>query len=145
MADFPYLPIVVASYLADTRHLTTRDHGRLMLLLMGAWSRENDPVPTQEELSRFSLRREVCRRFVRYEIHPSNWPDGRWCDVREAVFARDGKLCAYCGSTKGPFDIDHIFPRSRGGGNEAANLTVACSTCNRSKGARTPDEWRCVQ
>lgn len=61
--------------------------------------------------------------------------------VRSLIFERDGKVCAYCGSTAGPFHIDHIFPASRGGHSRPDNLVVACATCNLSKGARTPQEW----
>ncbi len=44
--------------------------------------------------------------------------------------------CTYCG--KGvrfsDADIDHIWPKSRGGSNSSWNLEVACQSCNRSKG-----------
>jgi hypothetical protein len=48
--------------------------------------------------------------------------------------------CAYCGENLKYRDItiDHITPRKRGGTNHAANLTVACRTCNRIKGAEPP-------
>lgn len=142
MADFPYLPIWTDAYLADTTHLRTEEHGRLLLLLMKAWGRPRRPMPTKAELATVLMTPDRCRRIVRYELHPSNWPDGKWEDVRLAVITRDGEVCTYCGSTDGPFDVDHIIPKSRGGGNVSSNLTVACVSCNRSKGARTPEEWR---
>lgn len=49
--------------------------------------------------------------------------------------------CAYCGSDAGPFEIDHIQPWSRGGTHERANLALSCRPCNRSKGAKLPEEW----
>lgn len=58
------------------------------------------------------------------------------------IFGRDGNRCKYCGCEKGPFEIDHIIPRVRGGTNDRDNLCVACHTCNRSKWAFTPEEWR---
>jgi hypothetical protein len=61
--------------------------------------------------------------------------------VQQQILTRQGKVCTYCGDTDGPFDLDHIFPVSRGGTNDASNLTLACSSCNRSKGARTLREW----
>ena len=61
--------------------------------------------------------------------------------LRRAVFERDGRLCRYCGTATGPFDIDHATPLSRGGTNDLANLVVACSACNGAKGAKTPDEF----
>lgn len=41
--------------------------------------------------------------------------------------------CRYCGATEGPFDIDHIYPASRGGTNHRRNLTLACFPCNSAK------------
>jgi 5-methylcytosine-specific restriction endonuclease McrA len=61
--------------------------------------------------------------------------------IAASVVAREGRRCTYCGSTEGPFDLDHIFPVARGGTNDASNLTLACASCNRSKGAKTLREW----
>ena len=61
---------------------------------------------------------------------------------RRAIFARDGNRCAYC---HGPAEtIDHVMPRSRGGGHQWDNVVAACARCNHSKGDRTPAElgWR---
>lgn len=30
--------------------------------------------------------------------------------------------------------IDHIYPKSKGGGNERENLRILCTTCNTKKG-----------
>lgn len=60
--------------------------------------------------------------------------------LRAEIFERDGMCCAYCGSTSGPHEIDHVFPVSRGGKTDQENLVIACRPCNRSKGARTPEE-----
>lgn len=61
--------------------------------------------------------------------------------TRSEVMRRDSHTCVYCGDTSGPFDCDHIIPISRGGTTDAENLVCACSSCNRSKGAKTPEEW----
>lgn len=64
--------------------------------------------------------------------------------VREFVYTRDGLSCSYCGTTQGPFEIDHVVPWSRGGGNEPENLRVSCRSCNRQKYNRDPLEmgWK---
>lgn len=61
--------------------------------------------------------------------------------VRGEVFARDGRKCAYCGDTDGPFHIDHIKPVAAGGSRDIGNLAVACAACNLSKGAKPLSEW----
>ena len=61
--------------------------------------------------------------------------------TRRAVFNRDGYNCTYCGDVEGPFDLDHVIPYSKGGSHDEDNLVVACSSCNRSKGAMTLSEW----
>jgi hypothetical protein len=58
--------------------------------------------------------------------------------LRFEVFKRDGFTCQYCGR-KTPavvLELDHIDPKSKGGGNEETNLITSCFDCNRGKGAR---------
>jgi hypothetical protein len=62
--------------------------------------------------------------------------------IRKAVQKRDGDMCRYCGCEKGPFQLDHVHPYSRGGKNTVKNLVVACKPCNKSKHAKTLDEWK---
>lgn len=52
------------------------------------------------------------------------------------VFYRDGFRCRYCGKT--PADgitltIDHVYPQSKGGGDEKINLVTSCKKCNSHK------------
>jgi hypothetical protein len=49
--------------------------------------------------------------------------------------------CIYCGDTDGPFELDHIFPSSRGGRDIEEILALSCQKCNRQKNDRTIDEW----
>ena len=58
---------------------------------------------------------------------------------RKRIFKRDRSMCQYCGSKKN-LTIDHVIPRSRGGGNTWTNLVTCCSPCNLKKGNRTPEE-----
>jgi 5-methylcytosine-specific restriction endonuclease McrA len=70
--------------------------------------------------------------FVRVPYRPSISP------TRAAVFARDGHRCQYC---EAPAEsIDHVIPRSRGGGHTWDNVVAACRRCNLRKGDRLPAE-----
>jgi 5-methylcytosine-specific restriction endonuclease McrA len=75
--------------------------------------------------------------FDRAQIQRPSLPES----VRAYVINRDEKCCRYCGSNTGPFEIDHVFPWSRGGSDTPENLVVACQTCNRSKGSKLLSEW----
>ena len=65
---------------------------------------------------------------------------------RRNLFARDRNQCQYCGRLFPTSDlsIDHVKPRSLGGGDSWENLVCACIRCNARKGGRTPDEANMV-
>lgn len=56
--------------------------------------------------------------------------------VRRTVMERDGHACVECSATEA-LTLDHIWPYSKGGTDEPANLRVLCRSCNSKKGART--------
>lgn len=60
---------------------------------------------------------------------------------RRNLFARDRNQCQYCGRhfPTADLSIDHVTPRSLGGGDTWENLVCACIRCNARKGGRTPD------
>ncbi|MBA3330853.1 MAG: HNH endonuclease [Actinobacteria bacterium] len=59
---------------------------------------------------------------------------------RRALFARDGWRCAYCGTASGRLTLDHVVPRSRGGGSVWENVVTSCAPCNLHKGNRLLEE-----
>jgi len=59
---------------------------------------------------------------------------------KQNIMRRDRRVCQYCGSKDGLMTIDHVVPRSQGGGDTWENLVCACSDCNNMKGDRTPHE-----
>lgn len=61
---------------------------------------------------------------------------------RRTVLARDGHQCQYCGRhfPIHQLSLDHVLPRSRGGGTTWENVVCACLNCNVKKGGRTPQE-----
>jgi 5-methylcytosine-specific restriction endonuclease McrA len=62
--------------------------------------------------------------------------------TRRNLMLRDGFQCQYCGKRPSHRDlnVDHVVPRSRGGGDSWENLVVSCRFCNLKKGRRTPAE-----
>lgn len=58
---------------------------------------------------------------------------------RQNVFRRDRFTCQYCGQGS-DLTLDHVVPKSRGGGDTWKNLVTACNPCNNRKGDRTPNE-----
>ena len=71
-------------------------------------------------------------KFISRGIRPS----------RKNILWRDKNQCQYCGGIEAPNDmtIDHMIPRSRGGGNTWSNLVTCCKKCNQKKRDRTPEE-----
>lgn len=61
---------------------------------------------------------------------------------RRNLFARDTNTCQYCGRrfNSAELSLDHVIPRSQGGGNSWENIVCACLKCNVRKGGRTPDQ-----
>ncbi len=55
---------------------------------------------------------------------------------RRNIFLRDNFTCQYCGAKprRDELTIDHIVPRSRGGGSTWDNVALACVKCNAKKG-----------
>ncbi|MFF1682113.1 RNA-guided endonuclease IscB [Streptomyces sp. NPDC058256] len=62
-------------------------------------------------------------------------------EVREYLLAKWKRMCAYCGATGVPLNIDHIQPRCRGGSDRVSNLTLACVPCNQAKGSARIEDF----
>ena len=75
--------------------------------------------------------RPVVIRLVSYVRIPRD--THRRKITRRAVFARDDWTCQYCGS-RSNLTVDHVVPRSKGGGSSWDNIVASCAPCNRRKG-----------
>ena len=77
----------------------------------------------------------VLNRYVKFRLSVVS-PN------RINVLSRDNNRCQYCAKTfpERELTLDHIIPKSRGGGNTWTNLVAACKKCNQKKGAKTPQE-----
>ncbi len=59
---------------------------------------------------------------------------------RKNVFRRDDHACQYCLGKYSDLTLDHVTPRSRGGGTTWENVVACCRRCNAKKRDRTPEE-----
>ena len=82
-----------------------------------------------------SLPKPVVIRLVTYVRVPRDSHKRKI--TRSAVFARDGWQCMYCGA-RTSLTVDHVIPRSKGGGSGWDNIVASCAPCNRRKGDMLP-------
>ncbi|MBD2255136.1 RNA-guided endonuclease IscB [Nostoc parmelioides] len=62
-------------------------------------------------------------------------------EVREYLLQKWGRKCAYCGVDNVPFEVEHIYPKSKGGSDRISNLTIACHDCNQAKGNQLVEQF----
>ena len=86
----------------------------------------------------FTLPRPAVIRLTSYVRIPRDAHSRRI--TRRAVFARDRWTCQYCGSVRNTLTVDHVIPRSKGGGSSWENIVASCAPCNRRKGDRLPTQ-----
>ena len=65
---------------------------------------------------------------------------------RRNIFARDNNQCQYCGKKfpTSELSLDHVVPRSQGGGSTWENIVCACVELQRPQGrphARSRRTW----
>ena len=87
--------------------------------------------------ARGSLRRPMVIRLTTYVRVPRDTHKRKI--TRRAVFARDEWECQYCGA-RTSLTVDHVIPRSKGGGSSWENIVASCAPCNRRKGDRLPNQ-----
>lgn len=59
---------------------------------------------------------------------------------RKMIKEKWNNECAYCGH-KENLTIDHVVPRSKGGGDFVTNVICSCKSCNNAKGRTDVMEW----
>lgn len=96
--------------------------------------------PSEEWIRSVSFEIQVPRviRLLQYDRVPRNPVKF----TRRNIFLRDEYRCQYCERKFGPgsLSLDHVVPRSRGGGTTWENIVTACLRCNVRKGGRTPEQ-----
>jgi 5-methylcytosine-specific restriction endonuclease McrA len=62
-------------------------------------------------------------------------------EVREYLLNKFNRCCTYCGVKDVPLEVEHVRPRAKGGSNRVSNLCLACTSCNKAKGARSIEDF----
>jgi len=80
---------------------------------------------------------QIPKRTDLYEVQPSQ-------SIKQRLYKEQNGKCNACGTK---FDIhhleiDHIFPKSKGGGDYYENYQLLCANCNRIKGDRPMEYLR---
>jgi len=80
---------------------------------------------------------QVPKRSDIKEVLPSE-------SVKQRLYKEQARKCNACGREFEiwDFEIDHIIPKSRGGGDYYENYQLLCGSCNRIKGNRTMEYLR---
>ncbi len=62
--------------------------------------------------------------------------------TRQNVFLRDKHTCQYCAKIfmERELNLDHVYPRGRGGKTHWENIVTSCIPCNTRKANRLPSE-----
>ena len=85
----------------------------------------------------FTATRLMPRRTDLTEVPPSG-------GVKQRLFGEQQGKCNACGQAFEPrnLEIDHIVPKSKGGGDYYENYQLLCGSCNRIKGDRPMEYLR---
>jgi hypothetical protein len=94
------------------------------------FSGQHDDIDKAIELLENAQTAVAKRKATRVEVAAN------YNELFIALGRRDGFHCRSCGDASADLQIDHIYPVSRGGGNEPENLQLLCKDCNMAKGAR---------
>jgi 5-methylcytosine-specific restriction endonuclease McrA len=135
MADVGHVLVLNATY--QRLNFISEQRAVVLLLKEKAEPIEVDPM-SKLHSERMSFNAPIVIRLLTY-VHV---PYERFTVPlsRRTLINRDNHTCQFCGDTEGPLTIDHVLPRSRGGGTTWENCVAACLHCNHRKGNRTPEE-----
>jgi 5-methylcytosine-specific restriction endonuclease McrA len=62
-------------------------------------------------------------------------------EVRQYLLEKWQRKCAYCGTENVPLQVEHIYPKAKGGSNRISNLCLSCEKCNLKKGTQDIKEF----
>ena len=99
-----------------------------------------------EKLRKFAPINSISQELVRFDMQLMRDPDIQGkeyqqgalagYETREYLLEKWNRQCAYCEIKDVPLQIEHIYPRAKGGSNSITNLTLSCEKCNIKKGTK---------
>ena len=91
-----------------------------------------------QELVRFDL-----QQLENPEISGIEYQQGelQGYEVREYLLNKWNRKCAYCDAENVPLQVEHIYPKAKGGSNRISNLCLACQKCNLKKGTQDVQQF----
>lgn len=83
------------------------------------------------------------QKIINPEINGTEYQRGELFgyEVREYLLEKFNRTCVYCNSKEGPFNLDHFYPKSKGGSNRVSNLVLSCVKCNQKKDNQLPADF----
>ena len=77
----------------------------------------------------------------KYEDYQGSTKDHSFsASIKSEVLKRSNGRCELCGH-KGKLEIDHIYPKEKGGQSTFKNACALCSRCNDSKCNKDPNQF----
>ncbi|GAB6901972.1 hypothetical protein JCM9957A_50620 [Kineosporia succinea] len=137
--------------------LVAMDHGKgeIFHRRFFAWERigrqpRRVAAAWDQSLTRGAVIKELAQDALMAEVAAGAGESRPLSKGRAFVFERDGWRCVACGWGPGDavplaptgrpmhrgLEVDHVFPKSKGGVDGPENFQTLCTSCNASKGAR---------
>lgn len=105
-----------------------------------SWRDLSDREPESDMVHTISFRIRVPRVIVLAIF--DRLPKKEVKFTRHNVFERDRNTCQYCGKAfdRKDLNLDHVWPRDKGGQTSWENVVCSCIRCNTRKSNHTPEE-----
>lgn len=130
-------PVLVLNASFEPLHVTSVRRAMTLIFKGVASAEENVP----DHFVHSHKRRTPTPTVIRLQEYRCV-PRGTRAISRKNILIRDGYTCQYCGKqmVSNELTLDHIIPRSKGGGSVWENLVAACYPCNNRKGSKSLEE-----
>lgn len=90
-------------------------------------------VALSTELVKFDMSQMNQQDVMETDYDPKDYVGYQ---VREYLLEKYKRTCIYCDKKDVPLQMEHLWPRAKGGSNRISNLGIACGPCNQKKGSK---------